>query len=1521
MQPLVPAMTPVPGDRLQRFVGDRVAFALRVPDGRGSEPGWRGVLRTNLGRAGLVRREILEARTHGLPLAGASWRDIAMHEQAGGWALELPLAEVGFFRAKAYLADARGWQHWPPGPDVGIAVHPNGCRTANTLYCAFPRMFGQTKTALSTRDPKLESRLAELDQAGYTVIPPSGKLRDLISFLPHIMDKLGCRILHLLPVNPTPTTYARFGRFGSPYAALDLTAIDPALVVFDRRATGLDQFRELTYAVHLGSGRVLLDIGINHTGWSSVLHENHPEWFLRLPDGRFASPGAWGVTWEDLVELKHLDVELWDELARMFLSWCRRGVDGFRCDAGYKVPVAAWQYIVARVQQEYPDTLFLLEGLGGAWEATEALLTDGGMQWAYSELFQNYSGLQVAGYLDHSFHQSERVGLLVHYSETHDNERLAARGRAWSLLRNRLCALASVSGGFGFTCGAEWLATEKVLVHGSTGMAWDNPDNLLPELARLNSLLAEHPGFFDGAKLARLSPVDSPVFALRRQSAEGLDVVLVLVNTDVEHGHTLALREDLAAAPDKSASGLASWVDLLGQAPPTMKPGADGGMVLTLDAGAAYCLAPGAAPRGLHGEDYRQARARAAWGLTALNEVLPLEAVGDLDWCALAAAVDRSPEQFLALISHLAGPGAQAADANAGFSRQQFAELRRAILAASVKGWPEAGPESFYPRVVSWQLADLRRITPVPPAHWLLLEDAAPFRARLDCHDASAPRNVESIPAAGGHVACLPPRQDGVDARLLLERYAPTEQHVEAAVRFLAPGPDLPALRPAAADLEAVTPTGTYGTDGTYGLRPAAADLGAVTGGFGFASAAAGSLRPTDLALLTNGRGGMARLCLDLGRINSKYDCALGANLHPSLPVDRHILAKRIRVWINADGFISPLDFSSLASFAPGPPAVWRFVANAGDGRTVEIQMTADMLEERNTTVFHFSRPTAAQATGKQLSPEAELVLTVRVDIEDRNFHGETKRNGGAEYHFASNLHPLDRKIGFAFTPARDRQLRVFADAGLYHPQPEWCENIPHPVEQSRGQVGSGDAFSPGWFELPLPKGGELTLVLTADPADPDREALESSRSRARTPRREPFPAEDLFGQRLFRAARAFVVRRGQGMTVIAGYPWFLDWGRDTLICARGLLAAGLVEEVTQVALTFARFEKDGTLPNTIMGEDASNRDTSDAPLWLGIVCEEIAALSGSGFYQTKVGADDRTIADVLWDIALHYAKGTPNGIRLDRGSALIWSPKHFTWMDTNYPACTPREGYPVEIQALWIRLLRQLERVGHRAERQSWDALAAQALESVDRFFWREGRGYYADLLAAGPGQPAAGAVVDEALRSNCLFMVSLGLAQGGRAQRCVEAARRRLVVPGALRSLAPLPVSVPLPIYGSDGRLLNNPAEPYWGHYEGDEDTRRKPAYHNGTAWTWTLPTFCEALARAWDFSPGAAASARSYLGSMARLMTQGCLGQLPELLDGDAPHTQRGCDAQAWAATEALRVWKLLGDHALTQDSPGT
>ncbi|MCX6904250.1 MAG: glycogen debranching enzyme N-terminal domain-containing protein, partial [Verrucomicrobia bacterium] len=661
--------------------------------------------------------------------------------------------------------------------------------------------------------------------------------------------------------------------------------------------------------------------------------------------------------------------------------------------------------------------------------------------------------------------------------------------------------------------------------------------------------------------------------------------------------------------------------------------------------------------------------------------------------------------------------------------------------------------------------------------------------------------------------------------------------------------------------------------------------------------------------------------CVDLGRINSKYDCLLGANLHPAVPVDRHIFAKRVRVWINADGFITPLNADNLAAFAPGPPAVWRFVANAGDGRAVEIALTASMVEGKNTTLLHFHRSANPPPFGREVRKECAVSLTARVDIEDRNFHFETHRSAGAEHHFTSHCHPLlspAAPVGFSFTPGPDRQLRVLCDGGIYHHQAEWCDHVPHPLEATRGLVAEGDAYSPGWFEIPLCQGGHATLVVTAETGGP----VQLPQLKIEDPLAPAWPS---FEEQLLRSLDAFVVQRDQGKTVIAGYPWFLDWGRDTLIAARGLLAAGLATEVRQLLQTFGRFEENGTLPNAIQGENASNRDTSDASLWYGVVCEEMAAWEAeqqrqaepvpgqarttASIYATSVNSKGRTVAEVLRSIALNHIRGTPNGIRMDPASALVWSPSHFTWMDTNHPAGTPREGYPVEIQALWIRLLRQLDHLGLPAEGESWASLAARAEQSLISLFWLEECGWLADVLLASAGTPARAATPQNALRPNCLLAVAFGLLTGARARRCVAAAQRHLLVPGAMRSLAPLPVTPPLPIHAADGRLLNNPAEPYWGRYEGDEDTRRKPAYHNGTAWTWPLPSFCEALARAWDFQPAAVFAARAYLGSMEPLMNEGCLGHLPELLDGDAPHGPRGCDAQAWAVTEALRVWRLL------------
>ncbi len=1398
---------PAPGIRLVRWVGDIVTFTLHhVPAGSVAK------LRTQLGRAAAQRAEILAAAHEGRAEGLTPWQDLPMTNRGSGiWEIAVPVLEVGFFPAKAYATDERGWQHWPDGPDCGINVQPAWTRSGNAIYCAFPRQFGPNRSRRSTSDPTLDDTLKALEAQGYATLPPSGKLRDVTRALDHICGQLGFRHLLLLPINPTPTTFARFGRFGSPYAALDLTGIDPALVEFDQRTTGTQQFEELAHALHGRGGRLFLDMVINHTGWGSTLWERHPEWFQRQSDGRFLRPGAWGTVWEDLVELDPEHRELWGELAEAFLVWCRRGVDGFRCDAGYKVPVPVWRYITARVRQEYPDTVFLLEGLGGAWEATEALLTVGGMQWAYSELFQNYDLHTIPWYLDQAWAISTRSGPLVHFCETHDNVRLPSqpqaqidgttgftledepvpeRARRWALQRTQLSALTSVAGGYAITNGVEWLATEKVNVHSARGLAWGSPDHLIAEIATLNRLLQRHPAFRGDAQLTRLSPDATPVYALRRTAAEGSGSLLILVNTDLDRAQ--AAQFEAAVWHELGEPNIDLLASDAPRIPIRIMP--SGFVEIVVAPGAVVCLSP-------------------------------------------TQSLERPP------------------------SNPTFTPFTSIL-------------PTGYQAEIEWSVTDAARILLLPPNHSLVIRDTRPFRVEIKGLPFLI--HAESQPNTTGFEARLSielDRKAGTDLQLTLIPLLDGIEKIRGTVRLLAAAPSL----------------------------EQAPDLTSAR------------------VLLTNGRGGMAHVHAHLSAITSKYDCLLAANLHPEVPSDRHVLVKRVRAWVNANGFTSALDNTYLSNCDPTEKVwVWNVPAG-GDSRSI-VKLHLQFQPHTNRLEATFQRCAVDRnALPELLTDQAPVRLILRFDLEDRNYHGETKWSEAVDQHFTTNTRPLGSR-GFEFVPATQRHLRVTSSGGQFHPAPEWSTGIPHPVEASRGMEGSGDAWSPGWFEIPLNSGtaNSVTVTLDADPPLPEPAGPEL------TPKTSGPPtavAADPFTATLERAARQFVVRRGRGKTVIAGYPWFLDWGRDTLIACRGLLAAGMTEDVREILLTFARFEEQGTLPNAIYGENASNRDTTDAPLWFGIVCEEFAnsqptpndPSSKANWYTSRVGdTANRTIAEVLRSIACGYLAGTSNGIRVDHASGLVWSPSHFTWMDTNHPAGTPREGYPVEIQALWLRLLRQLDEL--KAEPwdgrgESWGDLARRTEKSFNQYFWLEDQGWFADVLIASAGTPARMAPPSDALRSNALLPIALGLATGPRAWRTVQAAERWLVVPGALRSLAPLPVNPLLPIYTNSGGLLNDPANPYWPHYEGDEDTRRKPAYHNGTAWVWPFPHFCEALARAYPGDAAALAAARAYLGSVDRLLAEGCLGHLPEILDGNTPHTQRGCDAQAWSITEVLRVWHWL------------
>ena len=267
---------------------------------------------------------------------------------------------------------------------------------------------------------------------------------------------------------------------------------------------------------------------------------------------------------------------------------------------------------------------------------------------------------------------------------------------------------------------------------------------------------------------------------------------------------------------------------------------------------------------------------------------------------------------------------------------------------------------------------------------------------------------------------------------------------------------------------------------------------------------------------------------------------------------------------------------------------------------------------------------------------------------------------------------------------------------------------------------------------------------------------------------------------------------------------------------------------------------------------------------------------------------------------------GTPNGIVMDPESGLIFSPSHFTWMDTNYPAGSPRQGYPIEIQALWFASLQVLARLDPADS--VWSQTAQQVRASIAQYFVVPGQAHLSDCLHVGPGQPARDAHADDCLRCNQLFALTLGAIDDVEHQNAILRSAERLLVPGAIRSLADQAVATALPI-SHNGGALNDPMHPYWGQYCGDEDTSRKPAYHNGTAWTWPFPSYVEALICV--HGAPVRDTALAILHSSDMLLQDGCLGQIPEIVDGNAPHIQRGCGAQAWGITELYRVLKQASD----------
>ena len=1262
--------TPRSEDFILKWRGDTLNVELRLDKPRKG----RAALRTNLGRASVRRNEIITETERGeTPLAKA-WTDIPLTEtEPGVFRASIPLDEVGIFSGKTcFFPAGKSTPEWPIGRNFHVKVESAETLRCNSVYTVFPRQFGS--------------------------------FREVARRLPLIMDEMGFRIIQTLPPFPVPTTYAVMGEFGCPFAATDFYSVDPAMAEFDPRATPLDQFRELIGAVHARRGLLFVDLPANHTGWASTLQTHHPEWFRREADGKFISPGAWGVTWEDLVELDYSNAELCAYMADVFLFWCRNGVDGFRCDAGYMIPAETWSYIVARVREEYPDTVFMLEGLGGDLAVTDRLLAESNLDWAYSEIFQTYDRRAFEWYLPQAIARSEKFGTLIHFAETHDNDRLAKGGEVYARLRVQLSALLSWQGAWGIANGVEWYCREKIDVHGKNSLNWGSPQNMVALISKLNFILADHPSFTGAEHLELITAGDGNTLAVRRGE------LLVLANLD--------------------------------------------------------CNAPVAI-------DWDRKKVSSKEGLDLLTE-------RKID---LSGTVRLDPGEVLAV---------------------QY-RPRREVQATKITPSEETPFHIVMPR-------DEKRILFVPEGQRVNVAASSFFRLRLI--DPESGKTLRVLRSAGTNAAfTAPPYEgDGTRARRLrleITIYENGRGH-HVASEFLIP----PTPGKAAAKLI-------------------------------FSGAEVRRHRDWR-TVLANSAGAASQVRLGWGEIFSQYDAFLAANPNPTCPSDRINLWTRTRCWLQREGYTREVDAKCLTKFTADPAgrfARWDFTVPCGMGGECAFSFILSLSTKSNAAQLKVTRTTA-----KDFEIGDSVRLVFRPDVEWRSFHATTKAYAGAEGLFPSAVKPRDD--GFVFAPY-DGQLCMKVSGGMYHHEPEWRYGVQHSEEAARGQEGAGDLFSPGWISADLKIGDSVVMTAAYNGAEFACEPIDST-LKAADERTKPLASA------LRSAMDLFIVRRDDLKTVIAGYPWFLDWGRDTFIFMRGMIAAGMKEYSLKILKAFAAFEENGTLPNIIYGNTAGNRDTTDAQLWFIRCVEEL---------ETK----DKALLKVCNSIVDNYIKGTPNGIRVDAESGLVFSPSHFTWMDTNYPACTPRVGYPIEIQALWISALKFLER----------NEAAAKALDSVKKLFkWEFG---YRDCLAAPNGESAANAVPEDTIRPNQLFLITLGILDDPAIVKATE----ELLVPGGIRS-------------------LNQLHRDYRGNYAGDEDTSRKPAYHNGTVWAWPFPSYAEALAMTGGVSKDVALS---LLASAVENLNEGCIAHISEIADGDAPHAQKGCTAQAWSVSELLRVWLKL------------
>jgi predicted glycogen debranching enzyme len=631
--------------------------------------------------------------------------------------------------------------------------------------------------------------------------------------------------------------------------------------------------------------------------------------------------------------------------------------------------------------------------------------------------------------------------------------------------------------------------------------------------------------------------------------------------------------------------------------------------------------------------------------------------------------------------------------------------------------------------------------------------------------------------------------------------------------------------------------------------------------------------------LETNGLGGFALSTL-AGLNTRRYHGLLVAATQP--PVGRMVLLSKLEETLTVDGqsfelsanqypgSIHPHGFEFLQEFRLDPFPT--FVFEAGGVRVVK---TIFMIHGENATVVQYELEDASRGKVVQLD--------IRPLIAFRDYHALTRENAA--------LNPsVAVEAGMAsFSPYFGLPTLYLAhDARGIDPKGSWYRNFQYEAERERGLDFTEDLFNPCTLQFDLAAGPANVIASTRrfDVAEVGAIlAAELSRRKAAVAQA---PDTDEVTQTLTTASDQFIVARQSEKTVVAGYPWFSDWGRDTMISLPGLtLPTRRFDVARGILRTFAQAASQGMLPNRFPDAgETPEYNTVDATLWFFEAVRAYLAASGdSGFVRAE-------LYNCLVDIVDWHVRGTRYNIKVDADGLLYAGEEgvQLTWMDAKVGdhVITPRRGKPVEIQALWYNALCVMADMaaefGDVLGQKRYSTMAGLTRWSFNQTFWREEEGCLYDVI---DGLSNEGSSKDASIRPNQVFAVSLDytMLTRERAQRVVEVVREQLLTPYGLRTLAP-----------SDPQ--------YRGHYTGGA-AERDAAYHQGTVWPWLIGPFVTAYLRVNERSDAALQQAGDWLGPLELyLMDQG-VGQVPEIFSGDAPHYPCGCMAQAWSVAELLRV----------------